>query len=128
MIKTHFPRPPRDASGGPPLAARRIGRFPFILVRCNHHSIAKTSNQLKLKWVGILVAGQPEITQPQRHMGTIGWLCPAMGEVNELESKFQLPRTVPRGARAGQSQGQFRLKLENPLSSSEAAARDFEGP
>ena len=32
MIKTHFSRPPRDASGAAPLAARRIGRFPFILV------------------------------------------------------------------------------------------------
>ena len=32
MIQTHFSRPPRDASGSEPLAARRIGRFPFILV------------------------------------------------------------------------------------------------
>ena len=52
----------------------------WILVRCNHHPIAKTSSQLKLKWVDILVSGQPEITQPQRHMGTtIGWLYPVMG-------------------------------------------------
>ena len=44
-------------------------------------------------------------------MGIIGWLYPAMGYVNELESKSQLPTTVTRGDGAGQSRASFRLKI-----------------
>ena len=30
-------------------------------------------------WASFSVPGRPKITQPQRHMGTIGWLYPAIG-------------------------------------------------
>ena len=33
MIKIHFSRPQRGASGEPPLAVRRIGRFPFMILQ-----------------------------------------------------------------------------------------------
>ena len=33
MIKIHFSRPQRGASGAAPLAVRRIGRFPFMILQ-----------------------------------------------------------------------------------------------
>ena len=61
-------------------SAERWLRRSHLGIPARREKALKTCNaRLLVYWASFSVPGRPKTTQPQRHMGTIGWLYPAMG-------------------------------------------------